>query len=135
MNKHKVRAIVNAIRTIRDTITDEQAITVVDLYPEWKVDTQYVAGQRVVYNSILYNTLQSHTSQTDWTPDVAVSLFAKVLTSTTGEVLAWVLPDSTNPYMKGDKVTHNGKTYESLIDNNVWEPGTIGTEGLWETII
>lgn len=36
----------------------------------------------------------------------------------------WKQPDSTNPYMKGDKVTYNGKTYESVIDNNVWSPDT-----------
>ena len=35
----------------------------------------------------------------------------------------WVQPDSTNSYSKGDKVTHNGKTWVSDIDNNVWEPG------------
>lgn len=34
--------------------------------------------------------------------------------------------DSTNPYTKGDKVTHNGKTWISDIDNNVWEPGVYG---------
>ena len=33
---------------------------------------------------------------------------------------------STNPYQKGDKVTHNGKTWESTADNNVWEPGVYG---------
>ena len=35
-------------------------------------------------------------------------------------------PDSTNPYMQGDKVTHNGKTWISDIDGNVWEPGVYG---------
>lgn len=38
----------------------------------------------------------------------------------------WVQPDSTNPYMAGDKVTHNGKTWVSDIDNNVWSPGEYG---------
>lgn len=37
-----------------------------------------------------------------------------------------VQPDSTNPYMMGDKVKHNGKTWESIIDNNVWEPSVYG---------
>jgi hypothetical protein len=32
-------------------------------------------------------------------------------------------------------VTHNGKTWESLIDNNVWEPGAVGTETLWKEIV
>ena len=38
----------------------------------------------------------------------------------------WEQPSSVNPYMKGDKVTHNGKTWESSIDNNVWEPSVYG---------
>ena len=29
---------------------------------------------------------------------------------------------------------HNGKTWESLVDNNVWEPGAVGTESLWKEI-
>ena len=46
----------------------------------------------------------------------------------------WEQPGSTNGYSKGDKVTHNGKTWESLVDNNVWEPGVIGTESLWKEV-
>jgi hypothetical protein len=38
---------------------------------------------------------------------------------------------STSPYMKGNVVLHNDKIWESLVDNNVWEPGTVGTETLW----
>ena len=38
----------------------------------------------------------------------------------------WEQPESTNPYMKGDKVKHNDKTWVSDIDNNVWEPGVYG---------
>ena len=29
-------------------------------------------------------------------------------------------------YNIGDKVTHNGKTWVSDVDNNVWEPGVYG---------
>jgi len=32
------------------------------------------------------------------------------------------IPDSTNAYMKGDKVTFNGVVYQSLIDGNVYSP-------------
>ena len=72
---------------------------------------------------------QSHsTSRTDRTPTAAPSLWAKVLTSETGEPLPWQQPDNTNPYMKGDKVTHGGKTWVSTMDNNVWEPGVYGWE-------
>ena len=70
--------------------------------------------------------LQDHTSQSDWTPDVAHSLFAEVLIPDSEVIPEWVQPDSTNPYQTGDKVTHNGSTWVSTIDNNVWEPGVYG---------
>lgn len=57
----------------------------------------------------------------------APSLFAEVLPGQGGTGIGeWKQPDSTNPYQKGDKVTHNGKTWESTADNNVWEPGVYG---------
>ena len=37
-------------------------------------------------------------------------------------------------YAKGDKVTHGGKTWVSLVDNNCWEPGIIGTELVWREV-
>ena len=41
----------------------------------------------------------------------------------------WVQPNSTNPYMIGDIVMYNNKTYVSIINNNVWNPETTGC---WE---
>ena len=133
-SKAKMREIVNAIISIRESATDEQALNSIALYPEWKADVSYTVGQRVLYNSVLYKVLQAHTSQADWTPVNAPSLFARVLIVDENVIPEGVQPDSTNPYMKGNRVTHNGITYESLIDNNVWEPGVIGTESLWAVV-
>lgn len=105
------------------SISDEAALKMPDYFPTWDGNGHsYAAGDRVTYNDTLYKVLQAHTSQTTWTPTAAPSLFAKVLTSTTGEPLPWEQPDSTNPYMIGDRVTYNGKVYESTVDNNVWAP-------------
>lgn len=128
MTKLKAKALANALVKLRDLATDEQAIEVSVLYPEWKTDFEYKMGTRLVYGEVLYKVLQDHTSQADWTPDVAVSLFAQVLTDPNGAILDWVQPDSTNPYMNGDKVNHNGQTWVSIVDNNVWEPGEYGWE-------
>ena len=44
----------------------------------------------------------------------------------------WVQPlGGHDAYALGAIVTHNGKTWESLVAANVWEPGTVGTSGLW----
>ena len=108
-------------------LTDEQALTVPLIYPEWSGGSiVYAAGDRVLHDGLLYRCLQPHTSQAAWTPTAAQSLWAKVLIPIQGEIPEWEQPDSTNPYAKGDKVTHNGKTWESTIDGNVWEPGVYG---------
>lgn len=112
-------------------LTDEQALQVEALYPEWAVDTKYVTGFRVRYDDILYKVLQDHTSQTTWTPDISPSLFAKIIIVDPNIIPEWEPPANEHPFMKGDKVAHNGKTWVSDIDNNIWEPGVYG----WTEVI
>ena len=57
---------------------------------------------------------------------ISPSLFAEVLIPDPEVIPDWVQPESTNPYMKGDKVRHNGKVWISDIDFNVFEPGIAG---------
>lgn len=128
MTRAEAETIVAALVKLRDSATDEQALSVPVLYPAWRSGVAYVTGQRVLHNAVLYKVLQDHTSQETWTPEAAPSLFAKVLIPDETVIPEWVQPDSTNPYMKGDKVLHNGKTWTSDIDNNVWEPGVYGWE-------
>ena len=111
--------------------TDAQALRVPSLYPEWE-GTHLEKGQRVNYNNVLYNVLSAHDKQTQWTPEAAPSLFAKVLIPDPGVIPDWEQPSSTNGYKKGDKVKHNSKVWESLVDNNVWEPGAVGTDSVWK---
>lgn len=114
------------IEKAMQSLSEEDALEAVTLYPKWESGVQYEVGHRVRYNDILYRVLQAHTSQDSWTPDVAVSLYARVLIPDENVISAWIQPDSTNPYMIGDKVSHNGKTWISDYDNNVWEPGVFG---------
>lgn len=132
MTLEEAKAIIDALVTLRNSATDEQALKASALYPKWKVGTAYQKDKRVLYNDILYKVLTDHTSQVDWTPDAAPSLFAKVLIPDKNVIPEWEQPESTNPYGKGDKVTHNGKTWRSTIDGNVWEPGVYGWEEITE---
>ena len=126
MTRQEAQAFINALLVLRAKVADEQAIDAAAVYPTWREGVAYVTGERVRYNEILYKVLQDHTSQTTWTPESAPSLFAKVLISDTETIPEWTQPDSTNPYQTGDKVTHNGATWISTIDNNVWESGAYG---------
>ena len=100
----------------------EPSAEVLDIVESWEPDRKYTRGHYLKDNGKLYKVLQGHQSQSDWEPDKSPSLYAPLLTDPSGAVLPWVQPESTNPYMKGDRVKYNGKTYESLIDNNVWSP-------------
>ena len=118
------------IEKAAQSLDDTDALEAVQLYPNWAVGVAYEVGMKVQYHGILYRVLQPHTAQETWTPDVAPSLFAKVLIPDPTVIPEWEQPESTNPYMKGDKVTYNGKTYVSTIDNNVWKPDEYG----WEVV-
>lgn len=123
------------IEKAAQSLDDTEALDAVSLYPAWSGEgIPYTAGQRLRDDGILYRVLQDHTSQPAWRPADAPSLFARVLNPDPTVIYEWEQPDSTNPYMRGAKVTHNGKTWESLIDNNVWEPGAVGTEALWTEV-
>lgn len=108
------------------SLDDADALAGVQLFPVWSPAGMYAVGDRVSHTGILYRCLQAHTAQETWNPVEASSLWAKVLIPDPDVIPAWEQPDSTNPYMKGDKVTHSGKTWMSDVDNNVWEPGVYG---------
>ena len=122
----RARQLRAVIEQAAQSLTDDTALEAVELFPVWKAGQAYTTGQRVQHAGVLYSVLQDHTSLADWTPDSAASLFAKVLIPDESVIPAWEQPESTNPYSAGDKVTHNGKTWVSDIDNNVWEPGVYG---------
>lgn len=106
------------------SLTDADALNAVLLYPEWKPDTAYAAGDRIRYNGKLYKVIQAHTSQADWRPNELPALYSEVAPE--GVIPVWVQPTGAqDAYMTGDKVHYpaeNDPIYESLIDNNVWSP-------------
>lgn len=115
-------------------LPDEQAMEVADLYPEWQEKKAYAVDEILKYGenadgeTQLYKVLQAHTSQADWTPDTAASLYKKVGFTDSG-VPMWTQPlGATDAYKKGDLVSYNGQLYVSTVDANVWEPGIYGWE-------
>ena len=112
------------------SLTDEDALQAVELYPAWQAGTAYTVDERVRYNSTLYRCVQAHTSQADWTPDATPALWTVV---SLDEWPEWVQPTGAqDAYAKGDKVSHNEKHWISEVDGNVWEPGIYGN--LWSEV-
>ncbi len=134
MLSEKQKGLARLIKGALPTATDEVALKNADWYPRWRPDTHVNVGDRLAYDGILYRCLQDHDTQGTWIPPDSPSLWAKVLIPNPDVIPDWEQPDSTNGYAKGDKVIYGGKTWESLTDNNVWEPGAAGTESLWKEL-
>lgn len=98
-----------------------------EVYPEWNPKSYpYFAGERVSYDGSYYRCIQNHTSQADWTPNTAVSLWVSI-SDPSEEFPEWKQPTGAHDaYNKGDKVSHNDKHWISDIDANVYEPGVYG---------
>lgn len=112
------------IEQMSENATDEEALDNILAFPKWEVGKEYIKDERIRYEDTLYKVLQNHTSQADWTPNIAVSLYVKVSIE---EYPEWVQPTgSHDAYQKGDKVTHKEKHWASDVDNNVWEPSVFG---------
>lgn len=130
MTREEAKKFIEAFVKLRGMATDEMSLQVPNLYPVWKAEVEYTVGDRVLYEDVLYKVLQDHTSQETWMPINSPSLFAKILIPDENVIPEWEQPISTNGYMIGDKVTYNGKTYISTVDDNVWSPDIYG----WEEI-
>ena len=106
-----------------DTVTAEEHV---ELFAPWVYPADYKTGNLRRYNGRLYKCIGDHTSQADWAPDVAVSLWTPT-SDPAEEYPAWSQPvGAHDAYNTGDKVRHNGKHWTSDVDSNVWEPGVYG---------
>lgn len=117
-----------ALVMFAQTLTDDEAMEIAAIYPEWKTGKTYKADEFVTYgeNSVgdpqLYKVVQAHTSQADWTPDTTASLYTPIGLNDEGYPV-WSQPTGAHDaYNTGDIVDYNGTLYKSLIDGNVYSP-------------
>lgn len=104
------------------------------LRPPWQAGLSVAAGEVYAYGDNLYQTIQAHTTQGDWTPDVCPALFRRFY-EPSDDPWPWVQPvGGHDAYPLGARVLHGGYTWQSLIAANVWEPGSVGAESLWENL-
>ncbi len=75
------------------SLDDTDALEAVELFPAWKPKKDYTKDFRFRYGNQLYKVLQAHTSQANWTPDIATSLYAEVEKPGQGDT-----PDNPIPY-------------------------------------
>jgi len=100
-----------------------------DLDPvDWEVGVNYTFGTEVKYLDKVYKVVQNHTSQENWTPDKAHTLFTLIASEKDiedvgeGKCPDFVQPQANTTYNVDDCVVFEGKTYVSRINNNSWSP-------------
>ena len=129
--QEKARALRPYVEKASGSLSDEDALEAVELFPAWAADTAYAADQRVRYGGssgtptpTLYKCVQGHTSQAGWEPDKTPALWTGV--AKPGEIPVWRQPTGAqDAYSKGDRVHYpdaDGPVYESVVDANVYSP-------------
>lgn len=121
-----------ALELVLKSATDEQALVMRPLYPEWQVGKAYKAGEYLQYDGKLYKVLQDHTSQADWTPQTAVSLYLDVADPSEPYPAYRAPSGAHDAYMKGQGVTFEGKRYTCLADGTVHDPAQLPSA--WEVV-
>ena len=110
------------------SLTDAQAITVKAIYPAWSPDgVQYPVDYKVLQDDVLYKCLQEHTSQENWAPGVAPSLWTAVETGEHAGTLEDPIPVPETvttagfEYEKGKYYSEGGAVY--LMDRQGMDAG------------
>ena len=108
------------------SLTDEQALTVSELFREWAAGMSLKAGEVIRHGDEIYRVTQDHTSQAQWEPGEGTeSLYTKITKGGDG-VDVWQQPTGAHDaYSIGDRVHYpdgSGPIYVSTIDGNVWSP-------------
>ena len=109
MNEVLEMMVQHSINTI--PVDDETALRMRRFYPKWESGKAYTEGYKVLFGGYLYRVATAHTSQTDWTPDVAPTLFVRIDETHDGSEFDPI------PY-NGNMVLENGKHYTQ--HNNVY---------------
>ena len=123
-----------ALQMFAQTLTDEQAMEIATVYPEYEVGKEYKADEMFSYgtNNVgdpqLYRTVSKHTSQEDWKPNENRALYTPIGLTDEGYTI-WAQPTGGHDaYDAGDIVEYEGTLYISTINANTYVPGVYGWE-------
>ncbi len=130
ITREKVISLRNMIVKAAASLTDEDALTAIELFAPWQTSAAYAVNERIRYDGKLYRVVQAHTSQSDWTPDITPALYTEV--AEPGTIPVWRQPTGAqDAYRIGDKVRYpdeEGDVWICTFDYNTYAPGVYGWE-------
>lgn len=120
MKREKAIAIIDAIKRLRETLTDEVALDYIAIFHDWTVGEELTVGDRIEYEGKLYKVVQAHTAQESWTPDLTPALFEPIDVVNEGTLTNPIVAAAGMCYFK-DKYyldETNGKVYLCTRDDS-----------------
>ena len=97
---------------------------------DWVAGEQVYIGTRRLFDGTLYECLQAHQSQSDWTPPATVGTLWGVVTTTN----EWAIGVA---YAVNDRVTYSGSLWncdQAHTSISTWHPGAAGVY-LWSEVV
>lgn len=60
-------------------LTDKEALEVKEMYPKWESGLSVNVGERYLYEDVLWEVIQAHTTQENWKPSISTSSLWKTV--------------------------------------------------------
>ena len=103
-------------------MTVEESLELVAYFPKWEEGKEMPIGYKVSYDGSLFEVIQEHTSQVDWKPREAKSLFKVVQVESEGsedDIIQW---EQGMVLEEGKFYIDNGVKYKCVRDsgNALW---------------
>lgn len=117
---------------LANELTAEETKAIAGLFQPWVVGESVEIGMLRKYENDLYECVQAHTTQADWTPDATPALWT--IKSAPGVIPVWIQPTGAqDAYDIGEKVQwpEGGTIWESTINANTTVPGENLAHGYW----
>lgn len=110
------------LSAVAESMDDDELASVALALPEWGPGVKRKRGAACRHGGVAYRVVANVSKNNDAEPGTpeGADYYAPVDVGPSG-VQAWE-PDE--PYMKGERVEHGGRVWESLKNNNREEPGT-----------
>lgn len=99
------------------SLSDEDALSAVELFEAYQIDRAYETGDRFRYNGKLYRVRQAHTSAAQWKPGEAPSLYERIAEPGDGDTPDKPISYNNNMALESGKYySQNGVVYRCTRD-------------------
>lgn len=120
MTREKAYALRAMIVKAAASLSDEDALSAVELFEAYQIDRAYETGDRFRYNGKLYRVRQAHTSAAQWKPDEAPSLYEHIAEPGDGGTPDKPIAYNNNMALENGKYySQNGVIYRCIRDSGI----------------